>query len=144
MQDLPQTISSIIALLGLGGIIGSYITFRLNRSKELEFKQREQKEKRYKSIMLFMDAYLNPANTTYLNDIHPALKTANDTKEWLKAEYHDMMLYASKSVIEAVRDFINSPSEESFSAAILEMRRDLRGGKHDFEGSEIRLTKNED
>jgi hypothetical protein len=139
MKDLPQIITSVVTLLGVGGIIGSYITFRLNRSKELEFQQREQKEKRYKSIMLFMDAYLNPANTTYLSNIHPALKNARDTKEWLKAEYHDMMLYASKEVIEAVRDFINAPLEESFASAILAMRKDLRDKQSDLAPRDIEL-----
>jgi hypothetical protein len=139
MQDLPQIIYSAVTLLGVGGIIGGYVTFRLNRSKELEFKQREQKEKRYKSIMLFMDAYLHPANTTYLHDIHPALKDAADTKEWLKAEYHDMMLYASREVIEAVRDFINLPAEEGFALALLAMRKDLRDKDADLTPGDIQL-----
>lgn len=39
MRDLLQITSSIIALLGLGGIVGGYATFRLNRSTELEFQQ---------------------------------------------------------------------------------------------------------
>jgi len=95
----PASIAAILSALGLGGIIGSFVTNWLTKRKEIEFKQREQKEKRYKSILLFMDAYLEPRNISYLNSIHPALKNDRDTKEWLKAEYRDMMLYAAKEVI---------------------------------------------
>jgi hypothetical protein len=54
MNDLVKLAPSVLTLLGLGGILGGYITFRLNKSKELEFRRREQKEKRYKSALLFM------------------------------------------------------------------------------------------
>ena len=64
--DIKDLIS-IFSLLGLGGIAGSYITFKLNRNKELEFRVREQKEKRYKSCLLYMDAYFRPKNIKYLS-----------------------------------------------------------------------------
>lgn len=55
MENYLQIIFSFLTLLGIGGIIGGYITFLLNKKKELEFKQLEQKEKRYTSCLLYMD-----------------------------------------------------------------------------------------
>jgi len=129
----------LLTLLGAGGIIGGYISFSLNKHKELEFNERELKQKRYKSILLFMDAYLEPDNITYLNSVHPALKNARDTSEWLKAEYRDMMLYSSKEVIITVRNFINAPSEDNFNLAILAMREDLRDKNTDLSATEIAI-----
>lgn len=137
-MDIPNIVA-VVSALGIGGLLGSLSTHWLTRLKEVEFKQRDQKENRYKSILLFMDAYLEPQNISYLNSIHPALKNNRDTKEWLKAEYRDMMLYAAKEVILATKDFINKPSEENFSKAILAMRSDLRNKSGDLTPNEIQL-----
>jgi hypothetical protein len=134
-----QTVISITGVLGFGGIIGSYITFKLNKGKELEFKLREEKQKRYKSILLFMDAYLKPENLTYLRRIHPALEAANDTKEWIIAEYHDMVLYASRDVVFSTRDFIIKPSIEAFDKTLLAMRRDLWIKRKNIKSEELKL-----
>ncbi|MGH9858021.1 MAG: hypothetical protein ACRD4B_09275 [Acidobacteriota bacterium] len=142
MNDLIVTAPSVITLLGLGGILGGYITFRLNKSKELEFKRREQKEKRYKSALLFMNAYLWPENTKYLNTSVAILEHANakDVAESLKAEFYDMTLFASKEVIATVNSFINKPSEESFGVALLAMRRDLWSKKKDVLSDDLKVS----
>jgi len=62
MTDPIQTIISALTLLGLGGILVGYITYLLDKKKEREFKVLEQKEKRYKSCLLYMDAYFEPKN----------------------------------------------------------------------------------
>ena len=125
VNNVLQITISLATLFGVGGIIGGYTTFKLNKAKELEFKLREQKQKRYKSTLLFMDAYLKPDNITYLRRIHEALRDKNDVREWLKAEYHEMVLYASKDVVIAVRDFVNKPSDKTFVITLLAMRKDL-------------------
>lgn len=134
-----SSITLVLSALGIGGIFGSVVTHWLAKRREIEFKQREQKEKRYKSTLLFMDAYLEPRNISYLNSIHPALKNDRDTKEWLKAEYRDMMLYASRETVLATKAFIDEPDEERFAQAILAMRHDLRGRHIDLSATEIRL-----
>ena len=58
MENYLQTIFSSLTLLGVGSIVGGYITFLLDKKKELEFKQLEQEEKD-KSCLLYMDVYLN-------------------------------------------------------------------------------------
>ncbi|HXL09738.1 MAG TPA: hypothetical protein VN966_05925 [Candidatus Bathyarchaeia archaeon] len=52
MSDLSHTIISGLTLLGVGGVIGGYITYLLDKKKEREFRVLEQKERRYKSCLL--------------------------------------------------------------------------------------------
>jgi hypothetical protein len=139
MNDIYQTIFSALALLGVGGIFGGYITFLLNKKKELEFKQLEQKEKRYKSCLLYMDVYFEPKNIKYLSSRQPDINNTQDVIEYLKAEYHEMLLYASKGVILSVKSFINNPTRGNFLKTVLSMRGDLWVKKDDLELDNIRI-----
>jgi hypothetical protein len=139
MNDYFQIIFSALTLLGVGGIVGGYITFLLDKKKELEFKQLEQKEKRYKSCLLYMDVYFEPKNIKYLSSRQPDIDNAQDVIEYLKAEYHEMLLYASKEVILSVKAFINNPTRENFLKTVLNMRQDLWVKKNDLELNSIRI-----
>lgn len=139
MNDYFQIIFSALTLLGVGGIVGGYITFLLDKKKELEFKQLEQKEKRYKSCLLYMDVYFEPKNIKYLSSRQLDIDNAQDVIEYLKAEYHEMLLYASKEVILSVKAFINNPTRENFLKTVLSMRQDLWVKKNDLELDSIRI-----
>lgn len=97
MEDTIQLVFSALTLLGIGGIVGGYVSYLLDRMKEREFKVLEQKEKRYKSCLLFMDAYFEPKNIKYISSRNPDVDNANDIIEYLKMEYHEMMLYVARS-----------------------------------------------
>ena len=135
MNELLQ----IISLLGVGGIIGGYISFRLNKTKELEFKQGELKERRYKSCLLYMDVFFEPKNIKYLSSRQTDIDNAQDVIEYLKAEYHEMLLYASKEVILTVKNFIEEPTRKNFLKTILAMRKDLWIKKSDLSINEIKI-----
>lgn len=139
MENYLQTIFSALTLLGVGGIVGGYITSLLDKKKELEFKQLEQKEKRYKSCLLYMDVFFEPKNIKYLSSRQPDIDSSQDVIEYLKAEYHEMLLYASKEVILSVKRFIDKPTRENFLETILNMRRDLWVKKNDLELNKIRI-----
>jgi len=132
-----QIIFSALTLLGVGGIVGGYITHLLNKKKELEFKRLEQKEKRYKSCLLYMDVFFEPKNIKYLSSRQPDIENAQDVIEYLKAEYHEMLLYASKDVIFSVKAFIENPNRENFLKTVLSMRQDLWVKKKDLDLNEI-------
>jgi len=133
MTDPIQTILSALTLLGVGGILGGYISYLLDKKKEREFKVLEQKEKRYKSCLLYMDAYFEPKNIKYLSSRQPDIDNAQDVIEYLKMEFYEMMLYASKDVILSVKSFIENPVRENFLKTILTMRQDLSSKNNDLD-----------
>jgi len=125
-----------LGLVGIGGIITSVMT----KKKELQFKVLENKERRYKSCLLYMDVYFKPGNIKYLSSRQSDIHSENDVIEYLKAEYHEMMLYASKEVVLSVKKFIESPNRNSFLETVLAMRKDLWLRKADLAISEISLA----
>lgn len=139
MDSTVQIVFNSLTLLGVGGILGGYISFWLNKSKELEFKKREQKEHRYKSCILYMDVYFEPKNIKYLSSRQMDIKTAQDVIAYLKAEYHEMLIYASKEVILSVKKFIVHPTKENYLNTIISMRRDLWIKKSDLSLKEINI-----
>ena len=139
MPDYIQTIFSALTLLGVGGIVGGYITFLLDKKKELEFKRLEQKEKRYKSCLLYMDVFFEPKNIKYLSSRQPDIDNAQDVIEYLKAEYHEMLVYASKDVILSVKAFIENPNRENFLKTVLSMRQDLWVKKNDLKIEDVSI-----
>ena len=139
MTESIQIIISALTLLGLGGILGGYITYLLDKKKEREFKVLEQKEKRYKSCLLYMDAFFEPENIKYLSSRQPDIDNAQDVIEYLKMEYHEMMLYASKEVVLSVKVFIENPTHEKFLTTILTMRQDLSSVKNDLNLHDIQI-----
>ena len=114
MTESIQTIFTALTLLGVGGIVGGYIAYLLDKKKEREFKVLEQKEKRYKSCLLYMDAFFEPKNIKYLSSRTPDIDDTKDILEYLKMEYHEMILYASKDVIFSVKEFIENPVRDNF------------------------------
>lgn len=102
METITQIILSFLGIIGIGGII----TALFNKSKEIEFQKLEQKQKRYKSMLLYMDVFFEPKNIKYLSSRQPDIDSAEDVMEYLRAEYHEMLLYASKEVISTAKNFI--------------------------------------
>jgi len=135
-----STIQIILGFLGLIGV-GGIITAVMAKKKELAFKVLENKERRYKSCLLYMDVYFEPKNIKYLSSRQSDIHSASDVIEYLKAEYHEMILYASKDVVLSVKSFIESPSKEKFLKAVLAMRHDLWSNKKDLTIEEIEFAK---
>lgn len=144
MNEFFQIIFSALTLLGIGGVVGGYITYLLDKKKEREFKVLEQKEKRYKSCLLYMDAFFEPRNIKYLSSRQPDIDNARDIIEYLKMEYHEMILYASKEVILSVKTFIENPTRNNFLRTILVMRQDLSTIKNDLNLDRIKVKFNKD
>ena len=130
-----EIILSLLGLVGISGIISTVMTKR----KELHFKVLENKERRYKSCLLYMDVYFNPENIKYLSSRQTDIDSKSDVIEYLKAEYHEMILYASREVIICVQKFIIEPSRDHFLSVVLAMRKDLWIKKNDLTIEEIRL-----
>jgi len=139
-MNISQLMISALTLLGVGGLLGGYITYLLDRKKTREFQVLEQKRNRYKSCLLYMDAFFEPQNIKYLSSRHADINQASDVIEYLKMEFFEMTLYASKEVILALRTFIESPVRENFLKTILVMRQDLSAKKIDLGLKDIELS----
>ena len=138
-----QIVIALLTALGLGGLITAVVSHHLGKGKEIDFKKREQKERRYRSALLFMDVYLEPDNIRFFSTRQPPtppIVSRQDVIENLKAEYHEMLLYSPKEVLVAVKRFILEPTHENFLTAILEMRADVWIGKHDLKIEEIKVN----
>ena len=131
-----EIILSLLGLIGIGGIASAF----MNKQKELAFKILENKEKRYKSCLLYMDVYFEPSNIKYLSSRQSDIHSAEDVIEYLKAEYHEMMLYASKEVVLNVKSFIETPTKDNFLETVLAMRQDLWSREPEFTVREIKLN----
>lgn len=132
-----EIILALLGLVGIGGIISNAQTKR----KELAFKALENKERRYKSCLLYMDVYFHPKNIKYLSSRQSDIHSATDVIEYLRAEYHEMILYAAKPVVLSVKAFIEDPSRDKFLAAIVAMRQDLWTRGSDLTIHDIALGK---
>jgi len=137
-----QIIFSALTLFGVGGILGGYVSFILDKKKEREFKVLEQKERRYKSCLLYMDAFFEPKNIKYLSSRQPDIDSSKDVLEYLKMEYYEMTLYASKQVILSVKEFIESPIRKNFLKTILTMRQDLAKKNNDLTLENLEINSN--
>jgi hypothetical protein len=87
-----------------------------------------------------MDVYFEPENIKYLSSRQDDIHSAKDVIEYLKAEYHEMILYASKGVVLSVKDFIEAPDHDKFLRAVLAMRKDLWSSSGGLSMHEIRLN----
>ena len=139
-MNVSQVLISALTLLGVGGLVGGYITYLLDKKKTREFQVLEQKRNRYKSCLLYMDAFFEPQNIKYLSTRHADINQASDVIAYLKMEFFEMTLYASREVILAVKTFIEEPVRANFLKAILAMRQDLSANRIDVNLRDIELN----
>ncbi|MDP3765935.1 MAG: hypothetical protein Q8R04_05465 [Nanoarchaeota archaeon] len=127
-----ETIISVLGLLGIGGIIGSYLQHLWNQKRETESKIQNINEKGYRSTLIFMRCVLKPEN---LNQFHiedqnmTKLKSREEIREYAKAKlmefYYADVLYAPDDVLIKIRQFMKNPSEINFVKTAIAMRKDL-------------------
>src|ERR1017187_6377508 len=111
----------------------------MTKRKEIEFKITDQKHIRYKSTLLYMDAYFDLDVLKYLSGGYNDFFDKKEIREYLKSEYHAMLLYASPDVLSAVKNFIELPSIDNYYGVSLAMRKDLWIKKDDLDLKKIEL-----
>lgn len=127
-----QTIISVLGLLGIGGIIGSYFQHLWNQKRETELRIQSLNENKYRSTLVFMRCVLKPENISQFNIEDPNmqhLKNKEDIKKYAFAKltefYYNSILYASDDVLRKFKNFMNEPSETGFMETAIAMRRNL-------------------
>jgi hypothetical protein len=127
-----QTIVSVLGLLGVGGIIGSYLQHLWNQKRETELRIQSLNENKYRSTLVFMRCVLKPANVNQFHIDDPnmqILKNKEEVKKYamikLTEFYYNSILYASDDVLKKLKQFINKPSESKFMETAIAMIKDL-------------------
>jgi hypothetical protein len=128
-MSIENTISAL-GLLGLGGVIGTYLRIQWERRNASLLQNQEFKDTRYKCIIMLMYTALNfEKRGLNLNQFGRNFQSNDDVIDELKAEWHNAILFASEDALMSIYAFINQPSATAFKQSALAMRRDLWGGK---------------
>ena len=119
-------IVSLIGFMGIGAIIKSLIDAALNKRQNQSAKQHDFKETRYKTTIMLMLAALDfENNISSLREHGRNFTTKEQLLDEIKAERNNMILFASDEVINSIKQFIGSPTEQTFYQAAIQMRKDL-------------------
>lgn len=122
-------VTGLLTGLGIGAAVTAYVQHLLKKQEYIYQSQREDLEKRYKVIILLMYAAFNfEENKTTLRIHRPDLDCQADVLDELKAEWYNMLLFASKETINALYVFIQHPNLKNLKMAAIYMRKDLGRG----------------
>jgi hypothetical protein len=128
MVAIVTTLVSLLAAVGFGGVLGAYFQVLFQQRSKLGEREHELKQKRYLCILILMLAKLTPqAGLGRVNKIRPDLRTLSDVEDELKTELLNAVVFASQPVLDSLAEFMGRPTENSFVAAALAMRKDLWG-----------------
>lgn len=125
-----ESVLSMLGLLGIGGVIGTYFRIQWERRNTALLQKQEFKETRYKCLIMLMWACLDfDKRGAGLEQYGRNFKSVDDIIDELRAEWHNAILFASDEVLQAMHDFIKQPTIDHFKRSALAMRKDLWGGK---------------
>ncbi len=130
MDNMISIILSLLAAIGIGGILGAYFQSRFQHKKELEKDLHELKRKRYGAILIQMLTVLDPERgMEKIKEFRPDLKNMDDVKAELKTEMLNAVLFANDEVMKAMSEFSKNPTYENYLKSVVGMRRELWGRK---------------
>lgn len=126
-----ENIISFLALLGIGGLIGTYFRILWERQNKAHLQKLEFKEARYKCAVILMLSCLDFEKNKPMLHLHGRqyINSLDDLKDELKLEWNNMLLFASNEVLSTMREFIKEPSQRNYQDTAIAMRKDLWGGK---------------
>lgn len=120
---------AVLGLLGIGGVVGTYLRILWERKNKAQLQKQEFKETRYKCIILLMYASLDFDKEIQNLRMHGRnFATYEELIDELKTEWYNLILFASDDVLKTMHAFILFPSVLSFKNVALAMRKDLWGG----------------
>ncbi|MEM9786489.1 MAG: hypothetical protein AAFY14_06905 [Pseudomonadota bacterium] len=129
IAGLTTLIASLLAGLGIGSVVTSLLQYNLGRKETALASQRQDLEKRYRVIILLMYAAFDfDGNERTIRINRPDLDTREAILEELKAEWHNMLLFASEKTQRALREFIKEPTATRLAETAISMRLDLGRG----------------
>jgi hypothetical protein len=135
-------IISLIAGLGVGSILTALVSSFLEKKKENDLNLARILEDKYRGLLVFMACALNIEKKKYFTiNEQVSQKTSQDYLNQIKEYYYHSTLYSSDDVILSLKEFIKTPSQESYIKVAQAMRKDLWGRKTKIDFNDIRLDK---
>jgi hypothetical protein len=131
MDKLPwiTLATGLVAGLGIGTALTAVIQHALRRREAAFESQRQDLQARYRVVILLMYAAFDfDGKETALRINRPNLKTRQDVLDDLRAEWVNMLLFASEKTLDALGLFISSPTADNLVASAASMRGDLGRG----------------
>lgn len=122
-----SNIVSILAGLGVGGLLGIFAKSILDKRQFKFTKVFDYKEVRYKALTILMLTAVNPSDyeLTQLKRRRPDMDGVEDLDRELKLEYHNAMLFASDKVLKHFAVFLQDKTMANYEAVARAMREDL-------------------
>jgi hypothetical protein len=128
-MDFEVVVSALVAL-GVGGILGSYVQYKLQHKQDVESDIHKLKREKYGLILIQMLTILEPTpSLKKTQQLRPNLQNIDDIKAELRTEMLNSITFANDKVIEALFYFIDNPTNIGFIFTAQEMRKDLWGRK---------------
>ena len=125
-MDYTQTIIGFLSSALIGGITVAIIQHVLDKKKEIELNSNKLMEEKYRSLLVFMACALDIEKVRYFNIYEEReMKTSQDYLNKIKEYYYHSILYCPDEVILALKQFIETPSEENYIKTATAMRKDL-------------------
>lgn len=137
--DLP-TISSVLGILGVGGVIGGYINHILEKKREMELRILERREDQYKRFLENLIGFFE------------GWENKERQRNFMEELYTHAPLYASDEVIKLSNNYLRtfstgeekSSRDEYYKDLVMAIRNELRslqGEKSCLKGSDIEILK---
>jgi len=121
--------TTLLAGLGIGSVATAWIQHSLKLKESAYQSQRKDLEARYRVVILLMYAAFDyETNKTTLRINRPDLQNKQSVLDELKAEWYNMMLFASTETLEGLRSFIQNPDKSNLRKTASAMRKDLGRG----------------
>lgn len=137
MVGYEETIAALGVVISV--LVAASLTYFFDKRKQIRFSEQEEKEKRYKAMVLHMKVLLKPDDLKYMKLQRPDLKNMEDVKNEIETEWYNSLLFASDNVIKALKEFILKPNNITYAKTVIAMRKDLWNKKTDLKAEEINL-----
>ena len=130
MSETIGMLVSIIAALGIGGIVGAFVQSYLQQRRYVRTQEQNFKQTRYLAILILMLTYLDPeTGLEKTREFRNDLNNLDDVKKEIETEFLHSFVFAGDDVIYSLSEFIRNPNRSSFIKVAVSMRRDLWGKK---------------
>lgn len=131
MTSSLQIILSLLTAIGLGGVFGAYFQSKFQQKMELENEEHKWKRKRYASIIIQMLTVLRfeKHGIRFVKEHRPELNSKEDYLEEIKSEFLYGIVMMNDDVINSLADFLKKQNYQSYTKAVIAMRKDLWGNK---------------